>query len=486
MHKISKQKITAQGITNDAMSRIEESYHPHGEILKLMLEKVNRINFNSIAGIPDDQEVPIWKLIVIAVDEILKLAKLNNWGMCINKEFIYLYNGAYWYNLNSDELMSFLGEVSNKLGIPVLRSRHFEFRKKLLSQFKSIANMPTPESDSESSFINLLNGTLEIKSNNAILRPFKRNDFLRYQLPFHFKVTAVCHKFKSFLDEVLPQKELQDILAEYIGYLFIPNKKLKMEKTLLLYGVGANGKSVFFDIINALLGRDNISTYSLSNLTNESGYYRAMLGNKLLNYASEINRKLDTSFFKQLVSGEPIEARLPYGNPFILENYAKLIFNTNELPIDVEHTNAYFRRFIIVPFEVIIPDEKQDKNLAYKIIKSELPGVLNWALAGLKRLVNNEAFTHSDIVINQVSKYKHEADTTYLFIEDHGFVPDNNAYRSLKELYSLYKTFCLENNYRPLSNRSFKKRLESHLFETKKKREGQTVYCIVDPNYYAN
>ena len=93
----------------------------------------------------------------------------------------------------------------------------------------------------------------------------------------------------------------------------------------------------------------------MQSLTNENGYFRAKLANKLVNYASEINGKLESAIFKQLVSGEPVEARLPYGEPFTLKQYAKLIFNCNELPKDVEHTNAYFRRFLIIPFDVTIP-----------------------------------------------------------------------------------------------------------------------------------
>ena len=85
-----------------------------------------------------------------------------------------------------------------------------------------------------------------------------------------------------------------------------------------------------------------------------------MIANKLVNYASEISGKLETSIFKQLVSGEPVEARLPYGKPFSITGYAKLIFNCNELPKDVEQTRGYFRRFLIIPFEVTIPEAEQD------------------------------------------------------------------------------------------------------------------------------
>ncbi len=479
-----KQPITAQGIIDHALSLIKDIYAPHHRILTLLADKVEKINFHSLASVPPEEEVPIWKLNVIAVDEILRLAKYHRWGICKSREFIYLYNGAYWFHLDSEQFMTFLGEVSYKLGIPELRSRHYEFRKKLLSQFQAVANMPPPLNDSESSLINLLNGTLEIGTKGTKLRAFDRNDFLTYQLPFSFDPEAEAPKFQQYLETVLPHQELRDILAEYIGYLFIPNNKLKLEKTILLYGVGANGKSVFFDIINALLGRENVSTYSLQNLTDKSGYYRAMIGNKLVNYASEINRRLDPSLFKQLVSGEPVEARLPYGQPFILEKYAKLVFNTNELPKDVEHTNAYFRRFLIIPFEVVIPEPLQDKNLANKIVAKELPGVLNWVLEGMKRLTQNKAFTHSEIVNNQIKSYKNESDTAWLFLEEIGYVPDGSNYKPLRDMYSQYKTFCSENNYRAYSNRSFVKQIKSYQFETRRLNTGNVVFCKIDPAKY--
>ncbi|MBL0152061.1 MAG: hypothetical protein IPP93_00665 [Chitinophagaceae bacterium] len=110
----------------------------------------------------------------------------------------------------------------------------------------------------------------------------------------------------------------------------------------------------------------------------------------MVNYASEVNGKLETSIFKQLVSGEPVDARLPYGEPFTLINYAKLIFNCNELPKDVEQTHAYYRRFLIIPFDITIPESDQDKELSKKIIETELSGVFNWLLEGLKRLLKQK------------------------------------------------------------------------------------------------
>ena len=125
------QPITAQGIIEHALELIKDVNAPHHKILSLLSEKVRKIDFNRLASVPPEEEVPIWKLNVIAVDEILILAQQHHWGICKNREFIYLYNGAYWFNLDSEQLMGFLGDVSYKLGIPRLRSRHHEFRKKL-------------------------------------------------------------------------------------------------------------------------------------------------------------------------------------------------------------------------------------------------------------------------------------------------------------------------------------------------------------------
>ena len=259
----------------------------------------------------------------------------------------------------------------------------------------ALANLPTPEQPKDTVLINLKNGTFEVTPDGVKLNDFNRADFMTYQLAFDYNPKATAPMFETYLNRVLPDIELQHILAEFLGYVFIRPTTLKLEKTLLLYGSGANGKSVFYEVVRSMLGEQNTSEYSLQSLTEEKGYFRASIANKLVNYASEISGKLVSSIFKQLVSGEPVEARLPYGKPFILKQYAKLIFNCNELPKDVEQTEAYFRRFLIVPFEITIPESEQDKQLSQKIIANELSGVFNWVLYGLKRLLENKKFTDS-------------------------------------------------------------------------------------------
>jgi putative DNA primase/helicase len=393
-------------------------------------------------------------------------------------EFIYLYNGAYWAYIEKEVFQKFLGEASEKMSVAKFTARFYEFREKLIKQFISTAYLPTPEPPKEAVYINLKNGTFEVTTRGTKLRPFDRGDFLTYQLPFDYNPEAKAPLFQLYLNRVLPDIERQKILAEFLGYVFVKNgnNNLKEEKALILYGTGANGKSVFFEIVNALLGVENVCSYSLQSLTDTTGYYRAMIANKLVNYASEINGNLETSIFKQLVSGEPVEARLSYGKPMQIKQYAKLIFNCNELPKEVEHTNAYFRRFLIIPFDVTIPEHEQDKQLHTKIIESELSGVFNWVLEGLNTLLEQKKFSDCEAAKQAVEKYKTQSDSVKLFIEENGYQPSPDEYRVVKELYTAYRTYCLDDGFKPVNKTNFIKRLQGFGVQIEKKNIGNVAF----------
>src|SRR5690625_3351604 len=244
-----------------------------------------------------------------------------------------------------------------------------------------------------------------------------------------------------------------------MGYIFTRN--LKLEKVLFLYGSGRNGKSVMFDIIRSMLGEENISFYGLESLTNDNGYYRAKLVNKLINWASDIGDRLQSNTFKQLASGEPIECRLPYKEPFQLKNVCKFIFNTNTLPADVEHTDAFFERFLIIPFEQYIKPEDRDPKLAGKIIERELPGVLNWVVDGLDRLVSQQKFSRCKASENALSAFRKESDSVALFTSEMNYKPSADQWTKAKPVYTDYRSYCLDEGMKPLARKNFHKRLES-------------------------
>lgn len=94
--------------------------------------------------------------LILPIEEILKIAKLNKWNICKNLDFIYIYNGAYWKVIDKETFQQFLGEAAEKMGVPKYEARFFLYRESLFKQFLSTGYLPTPEPDNDSVLINLL------------------------------------------------------------------------------------------------------------------------------------------------------------------------------------------------------------------------------------------------------------------------------------------------------------------------------------------
>ena len=360
------------------------------------------------------------------------------------------------------------------MGVEPLEARYYHFKEDLFKQFVSDSSK-NQNIDKTITKINLQNGTYEINNGIGKLKNFESKDFIKYQLSFSFNQNAKCKKFEEYLNFVLPERELQDILSEFMASIFINNSILKLEKILLLSGGGSNGKGVFFEIIQALLGEENISSHSLESLTKKETT-RAQIQHKLLNFGGEASQNLDPTALKTLASKEPIEAKFLYKDTFIMRDYASLAFNINGLPKDVEHTHGFFRRFIVIPFRVFIPDEKQDKKLPQKIIKNELSGIFNWILKGLDRLMLNEGFTESEIVKNEIYNFKKDNDSVLQFLDDSNYQQSLKNYELQKDIHREYQNYCELNGYRACATNTFGNRLVANKYHLTKKSQGKVIY----------
>lgn len=444
------------------------------EILDRLLGSISRVDFHQLAGKEETARIPKNCYVVLIIDHILDECKRQGWPLALKNSTIFIYNGRVWVPVQVGKFKRFLQQAAQKMGMPHNDVGHFSYQEDLYKQFMSAAAIPSPDRPSGVVAINLQNGTFEFSERDHGLREFRQEDFLTHQLPFSYNDNAGCPLFMSFLDRNLPDKDSQAVIAEYIGYVFL--RTLKLEKVLMLYGDGANGKSVLFNIILALIGRENVCSYSLEKLTGPDPQYRAGLENKLLNYATEISGRVDSAVFKQLISGEPIEARVLYSSAYIMDSYARLMFNCNVLPAATERTTAYFRRFLIVPFSVTIPESEQDPELADKIIRSELPGIFNWVLDGLERLLENRRFTQASNVIAAGMEYRSKASSVESFISEKNMVPGTTECELAKNMYDVYVSYCHSRNVVNVHSRMFPAEFERLGFQTEKTRNGKKIF----------
>lgn len=465
------------------MKKEIQNLSDENSLLKSLIEQIEKLNFRELVLKENSSNEKLKVLrknyIVVVIDELIKVSIKNNWKLAKRDGNVYIYNGSYWLKVQKELFENFLGKVSVKMGVDEFEAKYHQFQKDLYLQFLSQSFLEISDIENQV-LINVQNGTLSITGKKNILREFKNEDFLTYQLNFSFDEKAQCPLFQNFLDDVLPDKTKQLVIAEYFGSIFIKSDILKLEKMLILFGEGANGKSVIFEIFNALIGETNISNFSLENLTDRNGYYRAMIGQKLVNYASEISGRINPAILKQLASNEPIDARLPFGEPLTIKNYAKLIFNCNVLPQTDENTNAFFRRFLIIKFDKVIDEKMQDKELAFKIISSELSGVFNWILQGLERLLLQKNFTYSQAVERALYSYKTSSDSVLLFLSENSAKKSIKSYLQIQNLFDSYRLFCQDWNCRYSNKSQFIAKLKTLGYEIKRMSSGFVIYIEIN------
>ena len=303
------------------------------------------------------------------------------------------------------------------------------------------------------STINFLNGTYELGLNkaNSKFRGHSKADGLRMVLPYNYNPTAGISYLHKTFELFLPESDKQQLLFEYLGYVFYRNRDhFNLEVMLIMYGKeGRNGKSTIDKVCKALFGKPNVMAASLSQLCSPNSYYAHNLRNKWLNICSETNAKdIDQELLRALISGESVWVRPIYGREFEMENYAKFIFILNNLP-DFEPDRATERRIMTLVFDKTISAKEADTSYHTKIIANDLPGIFNKCIESFWALVERNEFNKPQSSIDEMEGWRRDVCTVTDFVKTKNYkeevphVTDN--FVTTNELFVAYKNWCLEN-----------------------------------------
>lgn len=301
------------------------------------------------------------------------------------------------------------------------------------------------------------------------------------KMEYTYDPDAKCPKWIKFIEEVLPDRLVRNAFQQYLGMLFIDRDLYKLEKFLVLVGNGANGKSVVFEVVTELVGKDNTTSFEIGDLVggNDKQKNLASINGKTLNYCSDLGKKeLSGATVKSLVSGEPVQARQIYSESFTAYHIPLLIANTNELPVTQDHSDGYFRRFIIIPFDVKIPADKRNINL-HTELKGELSGILNWTLDGLDSFIENDyKIQEPEAIKDKLHEYKMNSNSILKFIEEGEYYPHqiykNHVWAEIAaaDFYGKYKTYCHDSGNIAFSLVKFGEKLVEEGFTKKRTQNG--------------
>jgi len=147
-----------------------------------------------------------------------------------------------------------------------------------------------------------------------------------------------------------------------------------------------------------------------------------------------------------------------------------LVLSTNNRPRFSDRSSGLWRRMILLPFRVAIPEERQDHHLAAQL-RRELPGIFLWAIAGLRRLQVQGHFTAAQVCTEAIDDYRVESNPARQFLlENVEETPEDVV--SCREMYRQYRKWCEDSGYRPLGDRAFGKEVLRLFPRTRVRRLG--------------
>lgn len=281
------------------------------------------------------------------------------------------------------------------------------------------------------------------------------------RLPVKYAPKATCPEILSFLEEVSPKNI--DFIQEWIGYHLI--KDYRYQRCVVLVGDGDNGKSTFLNLLRKFIGNENASSESLYKLT-VNRFAAAELQGKLANISADIgpDELKHTGIIKMLTGGDWITVERKNRDPFEFKNYAKLTFSCNQLPRTPDETLAFFKRFLVLMFDKTIPKEEQDPQLLDSLTTpEELSGLLNWAIEGLTRLLEQGTFTEPGTAVERKELYLAMSDPVTGFIKE-CILEEPDEHEEKEDVLRAFEVYCKKKGFISPSDTKFYKEFKKKVF----------------------
>ena len=402
-----------------------------------------------------------------------------------------IWNGKYWQIDYTQEITNLAKDVATNLQKEANANDKGTDRYKVLKNFAKQSGNKQPivnmielaksepgvsvriyELDNDKYLLNCQNGTLNLKT--GLLKQHDRKHLITRCIPVIYEASASCPTFDRFLDDTAGTNDLlKGFFQRIAGYSLtgITNEQC----LFVFFGYGANGKTTLLEVLRALLGDYAKQMEYSTLLASQCGKIRndiaRIKGARFVSVTeAEDGVKLSDAIIKMLTGNDTITARFLYQEYFEFEPTHKLFLAGNHKPTIEGIDHGIWRRIHLIPFTQTVAPDKRDPDLLSKLMM-ELPGILNWALAGClewRRIGLNPP----NAVTNATQEYRKEMDTVEQFIND-CCIRKRHAKTTVTSLYNKYTCWCETNGEIPLVVNFFSSQLKAKGFNPKKMSNGK-------------
>jgi putative DNA primase/helicase len=398
----------------------------------------NRWRIDDVGGVEDRAKKTTWSI----YSEAAKAAKSND---------------------EDDRLMA------EKLAKHAKASQSVARVNAMISMAHSESGVPIkpPDLDADRWLLNVSNGTLDLRTGE--LRPHRREDLITKLAPVDYDARAPLKVWLDFLERILAGNvNLIRFLQRCVGYALTGD--VREQVIFFLHGTGANGKSTLLNVLLEILG-DYAAQLNADALMMKQGESHPtaltdLFGRRFVSSVEvEEGKRLAEVLVKQLTGGDRVRARRMREDFWEFAPTHKVFLAANHKPVIRGTDHAIWRRIKLIPFEVTIPDDQQDKKLPEKL-RNEFSGILRWAVEGCLEW-KRHGLGEPDEVRLATAGYRAEMDLIGAFIAECCVVNAACAAKA-SDLYGCYSKWAEQNGEHPMAQRNFGLRLSERGFERKR------------------
>ena len=381
-----------------------------------------------------------------------------------NSQF-WTYNGVYWQTVSKEYIGKFviqnLDALRKKMTVKQSENELVTNAVNLIARLKATADDPLDLKCKPKPIINCLNGELWLNSKGEYkFKKHKAESHLINVSNVKFNPKATCPKYDAALRETFKKlPDCDDVMRhfyEIIGYILHPEKR--PAQFFLFRGHGSDGKTTQMKIISALLGDavlpESIERFATGNFADS--HATSSLVGKLLVYDDDLDKNftLPDGTMKKLAEDGLITANPKGAQPFTFTKICTVVMCCNGVPKTKDMSRGIRRRAQVVPFTRGFGYDDEDNentvnlNIADEIIETELPGILNKALEGLKRLKQRGYFKEPQSCLDAKNAWLDCANPVAGFIRDRVDITKHYTTDKIpfNDLYSKFVDYCAEQN----------------------------------------
>lgn len=301
--------------------------------------------------------------------------------------------------------------------------------------------------------LNVANGTLDLHT--LELRPHNPADRITKVCRAAYDPNAPAPSWTKFLMQVLPDEAVRAYLQRVIGMALLGRV---IEHLLpILTGTGRNGKGTFYKSVLWSLGDYGLvaepDLFLARDYAHPTGQLDLMGRRLVVVSESAEGARFDEAKMKRLTGGDPITARKMRQDNITFDPSHQSLMITNHLPTVRGDDPATWARLRVIPFDVVIPDAKQDKHFDERL-RAEADAILTWAINGWIEYQRTGTLNEPEAVMKRTSEYRQNMDAVARFIAEECLTaPALQA--TTKQLFEAWERWRSIDGASPISQKAF-------------------------------